>query len=149
MKVKRRFKMDTLKLIAACVIIVGLTQLELDGGNPQRKLYAPQGKTTDPQEAARIIQEKRQAAVAAQAQSGSQPVGCASGICSMRAPAKTSEQIQQEEFQAQIEELQKQKEELQAQIEEQKQKMDEHAAKLRELQEQYDALQAFTQQTHD
>lgn len=134
--------MDTLKLIVACAVIVGLAQLELDGGNPQRKYYAPQGKTTNPQEAAQIIQEKRQAALAAQAESGSQEGAgiCTGGICGMRAiaPAQATETP-----------LYVQQEELQAQIEEQKQMMDEQAAKLRELQEKYDALQTFTQQTHD
>lgn len=77
--------MDKLKLIIACAVIVGLTQLELDGG-PQRKYYT----------GSQAIKARQEAAAAGDLPAASadadQGVGiCTGGICTRK--PKSAEQL--------------------------------------------------------
>jgi hypothetical protein len=128
--------MNKLKLIIACAVIVGLSQLKLDGGSPQRKYYT----------GSKAIKARQEAAAAGQLSEGAEQGGmCAGGICTMRTagsgssalheqmaaaenptPAKTPEQLATD---------QAAQETLQAQIAEQQES-------LRKMQEQLNALKA-------
>jgi hypothetical protein len=114
MKGKRRFKMDKLKLIMACAALgVIVYQVQLMGGKAQRKYYAPQGKTSNPEEAAANIQERREAALEAQAAAGEAPTGaCTGGSCPF-VPRKTAALSPQ---QAEAEALRRRIAELEAKV---------------------------------
>jgi hypothetical protein len=107
--------MNTLKLIVASAIIIGLTQLELDGG-PQRKYYT----------GSKVIQARQDAAAA-----GTLPATgtCSGGSCPFQPRTQPSQQDEAQSSQ------QAEKDALQAQIDEQKKQMEEQARKLAELEE--------------
>lgn len=126
--------MDKLKLIVACAVIVGLSQLELDSA-PQRKYYT----------GSQAIKARQDAAAAGQLPANTgQGSMCAGGICTVRNNASTSSSLPEQRTAADSTQ-QAHEQNLQAQIAEQKEV-------LRNMQEQLNALQtqqSFAQQTHD
>lgn len=130
--------MNLLKLIIACAIIIGLTQLELDGGAPQRKYYTGR----------QVIEQRQNAAAAGNLpQAGSCSGGsCSSGACSGGScpfvpkskptgpsEAEVAQQAEKDALQALINQ---QKEQMEAQAQQFKQLMEAQAKRLADLEEQ-------------
>lgn len=123
--------MDSLKLIIACAIIIGLTQLGLDGGAPQRKYYT-----------GRQVIEQRQAAAAAGTLPQTPGSVCSGGSCPFTPkpkPLPTEEQQAEEQARQQAEEQARSKkaehDALTAQIDALKKDMAAQAARLQDLEE--------------
>jgi hypothetical protein len=106
--------MDKLKLIIACAIVVGLTQLEIEGG-PQRKYYT----------GSKAIQARQEAAATGQLPAASGGM-CTGDNCTMKNKPTTEQQSEHEDLRAQIAAQQK--------------VMEEQAEALRKMQEQLDQM---------
>jgi uncharacterized coiled-coil protein SlyX len=126
--------MDKLKLIVACVIIVGLSQLNLNSGKPQRQYYTGSQAIKARQEAAAAGQLPTSAAGGDQGGCFGNPDNCPF--------TKTRASTPQDAAQA----------ELNRKIAEHQKAMEEQAEQLRQMQEELEKLKEqtrFQEQSHD